>query len=136
MPKIMPNNDPKVFKGKYYYGLGRRKTAISKVRLYPGTGELFINGKKITEKKEKYLKPLILTSNTAIFNVSVVSKGGGMTGWADSINLAIARALIEKDKSLRQILKKNGFLMRDPRKVERKKPGLRKARRAPQWSKR
>ena len=136
MPKIMINNDPKVFKGKYFYGLGRRKTSISKVRLYQGTGELYINGKKITVDKKKYLKPLDLTSNSATFNVSVVSKGGGTTGWIDSINLAIARALIEKDKTLRQVLKKNGLLMRDPRKVERKKPGLLKARRAPQWSKR
>lgn len=136
MPKTSIYNDPKVFKGKYFYGLGRRKTAIAKVRLYQGTGELYINGKKINENKEQYLKALELTSDIKSYNISVVAKGGGTNGWIDSINLAIARALVDKDQSLRQIIKKNGLLSRDSRAVERKKPGLRKARRAPQWSKR
>jgi len=128
-------NDPKVFKGKYIYGLGRRKTSIAKVRLYPGSGSLMINGKERADK-EKYLKALVLTNNLIKFNVSVVAKGGGKTGWIDAINLGVARALVESDKNYRQLLKKHGLLKRDPREVERKKPGLRKARRAPQFSKR
>ena len=123
------------FKGKYFYGLGRRKTSIAKVRLYSGKGQLIINGKEIKNKAD-YLKPLTLTNNIDKFDVSVVVHGGGTTGQLDSVNLGSARALVEFDKDYRQLLKKHGLLKRDPRKVERKKAGLRKARRSPQWSKR
>lgn len=140
MEKLMINSkqiDPKVFKGKYFYGLGRRKTSIAKARIYPNKGgKLYINGKEIASNKNIYLKCLDLTNNLNNFNISIVANGGGKTGWIDAINLAVARALVEKDKNYRQILKKHGLLKRDPREVERKKPGLRKARRAPQWQKR
>lgn len=127
--------DPKVFKGKYFYGLGRRKTSIAKVRLYPGKGLFVVNGKEVKNSAD-YLKALELTNNLNNFNISAVVCGGGTTGQQDSINLGSARALVEYDIAYRQLLKKHGLLKRDPRKVERKKPGLRKARRAPQWSKR
>lgn len=130
----MPNNNLSL-KGKYYYGIGKRKTAISKARLYKGTGKFYINFKQITDNKS-YIKSLILTGNQKDFDVSVSISGGGKSSWIDATNLAIARALLEFDKNYRQILKKHGYLKRDPRKKERKKPGLKKARRAPQWQKR
>jgi len=125
-----------LFKGKYFYGIGRRKTSIAKVRLYNGNGQLAINSKIIDKSKEEYLEPLVLTSNAKKFDISIVANGGGKTGWKDAINLGLARALVEYDKNLRQILKKHGYISRDPRKIERKKPGLKKARKAPQWQKR
>ena len=134
MIKTKTINDPKVFKGKYYYGLGRRKTSIAKVRLYPGKGIIVVNGEE--KNNAKFIEVLKLTNNLDKFNISIVAYGGGFTGWKDAINLGIARALIEYDKNYRQLLKKHGFLKRDSRKVERKKPGLKKARRAPQWQKR
>lgn len=135
---MINKDNTKIFTGKYYYGLGRRKTSIAKIRLYPGKGVVVINGKNLEdlEKQNNYTQALVLTNNKNKFNVSVVVRGGGLTGWKDSINLACARALVNFDKNYRQILKKHGFLRRDPREVERKKPGLKKARRAPQWQKR
>jgi small subunit ribosomal protein S9 len=134
MNKIKKNYT--LFKGKYYYGLGRRKTAIARVRLYDGNGQLAINSKIIDQSKEGYLEPLILTNSLKKFDISIVANGGGKTGWKDAINLGVSRALVQFDKNLRQILKKHGFLSRDPREIERKKPGLKKARKAPQWQKR
>lgn len=132
----MLNNKSIKLEGKYFYAIGKRKTAISKVRLYKGDGKLYVNKKLIENDSEKYLKPLKLTGNTNLFDISVVISGGGISSWVDATNLGIARALIIYDKNYRQILKKHGFLKRDPRKKERKKPGLKKARRAPQWQKR
>lgn len=131
----MPNKNI-TLKGKYYYGIGKRKTAISKVRLYKGSGKLYINFKETTKDKKEYTKPLELTNNLKDFDISAKISGGGISSWTDATNLAIARALLEFDKNYRQILKKHGYLKRDPRKKERKKPGLKKARRAPQWQKR
>lgn len=130
-------NNPQL-KGKYYYGLGRRKTAIVKTRLYDGSGKLYVNQTEITDKelKDKYLKPLVLTGNNTKFDITVVANGGGAKAWIDATILAIARALIKYDKNYKQTLRKYDLLKRDPRMKERKKPGLRKARRAPQWSKR
>lgn len=122
-------------KGKYFYGLGRRKSAVAKVRLYEGKGRLIINNKDIKEKTE-YFKSLELTGNDKKFDISAHVSGGGKSSWIDAINLGVARALEVFDKEYRQTLKKHGLLKRDPRKKERKKPGLRKARRAPQFSKR
>lgn len=132
----MQNNQTLKLSGKYYYAIGKRKTAIAKARLYAGKGNLYVNGKKITDNVEKYMGPLKLTGNLKNFDVSIVACGGGISSWIDATNHAIARALISYDKNYRQILKKHGYLMRDPRKKERKKPGLKKARRAPQWQKR
>jgi small subunit ribosomal protein S9 len=123
--------------GKYYYGIGRRKTACAKVRMYDGKGNVYINNKKITSTQlENYTQPLIKTNQAKKFDLSIYLTGGGKSSSQDATSLGIARALIKYDKNFRQVLKKHGFLRRDPRQVERKKPGLKKARRAPQWKKR
>ena len=111
-------------KKEYYYGLGRRKEAISKVRLYIGKGEFTINGKKIEEIFSAYLiqrliQPLKLTGTENKFDISVVSSSGGKTGQAEATRLGISRALIEFNPELRTTLKKAGFLTRDPREKER-----------------
>ncbi len=128
---------------QYYYGTGKRKTAVARVRLYKnGKGDLTINGddgaKHFTLKKlfSVLNAPLRITSLTKKFDISVKVDGGGMVSQAEAIRHAIARALLEYDVALRLTLKKAGFLTRDPRVKERKKPGLKKARRAPQFSKR
>lgn len=132
-------------KGKYFYALGRRKTSIAQVRIYPMAGktaEFKINGKDLAQyltiKRFQIaaLSPLIALGLEGKFDISVKVFGGGINGQADAIKLGIARALVVKDEGLRKALKDKGFLTRDSRKVERKKPGLKKARRAPQWAKR
>lgn len=132
-------------KGKYFYALGRRKTSIAQVRIYPMAGkvaEFKINGKDLAQyltiKRFQIaaLAPLTCLGLEGKFDISVKVFGGGINGQADAIKLGIARALIAKDESCRKALKDKGFLTRDSRKVERKKPGLKKARRAPQWAKR
>jgi len=128
-------------KKEYYYGLGRRKEAISKVRLYIGKGEFTINGKKIEEIFSAYLiqrliQPLKLTGTENKFDISVVSSSGGKTGQAEATRLGISRALIEFNPELRTTLKKAGFLTREPKEKERKKYGLKRARKAPQFAKR
>lgn len=120
---------------KYYYGTGRRKTAVARVRLYAGT-----SGTKVNETEKvlpKFvLEPLETAGKVSDFGISAHVDGGGWSGQLQAIRLGIARALVEYNAELRTTLKKSGMLRRDPREVERKKPGLRKARRAPQWSKR
>jgi len=132
-------------KGKYFYALGRRKTSIAQVRLYPMAGkaaEFKVNGKDLAQyltiKRFQIaaLSPLTCLGLEEKFDISVKVFGGGINGQADAIKLGIARALVVKDESCRKALKDKGFLTRDSRKVERKKPGLKKARRAPQWAKR
>lgn len=132
------NQNSTYFVGKYYYGYGGRKTALAKIRLYQGNGTLIINNKKIVDNDytSECLKPLELTNKKNKFNISVLAKGGGKIAWIGAIQLGIARALLVFDKKLRPTLKKQGFLRRDPRIKERKKPGLKGARRAPQFSKR
>lgn len=131
-----------IFEGKYVAGLGRRKTAVARVRLYTkGKGIVMINGNKIEEYLNESetviaMQPLKLTSHLDDLNFSIVAKGGGKNGQADAIRLGITRALVLFDKELEVQLKAKGFTTRDARKKERKKPGLKKARKAPQWSKR
>ena len=126
----------------YYYGTGRRKNAIARVRLTEGSGKITINGKDIEEffgmetLKVIARQPLTVTNTTSKYDVIVKVTGGGFTGQAGAIRHGIARALNEANAELRPALKSNGFLTRDPRMKERKKYGLKKARKAPQFSKR
>ena len=126
-----------------FWGVGRRKKAIARVRLIPGgTGNIIINGRTIDEYcdvdtlKLVIRQPLVLTGKESAYDVFVNVQGGGFTGQAGAIRHGIARALIVAEPELRAELKKAGFLTRDPRMKERKKYGLKKARRAPQFSKR
>lgn len=125
-----------------YYGTGRRKSSVARVYLVPGTGKVTINKKDIEEYfgletlKLIVRQPLETTGTVGKFDVLVNVHGGGTTGQAGAIRHGIARALIEADADFRAPLKKAGFLSRDPRMKERKKYGLKAARRAPQFSKR
>ena len=125
-----------------YYGTGRRKSSVARVYLMPGTGKVTINKKDMDDYfgfdtiKVIARQPLELTSTADKFDVLVNVHGGGYTGQAGAIRHGIARALLEADPELRPVLKKAGFLTRDPRMKERKKYGLKAARRAPQFSKR
>ncbi len=126
-----------------YWGTGRRKSAIARVRLIPGgTGAITINGRSIDEYcdldtlKLIIRQPLVLTETESKYDVFVNVTGGGFTGQAGAIRHGVARALVVAEPELRPALKKAGFLTRDPRMKERKKYGLKKARRAPQFSKR
>ena len=126
----------------YYYGTGRRKNAIARVRLTEGSGNITINGKDIEEffgmetLKVIARQPLTVTNTTSKYDVIVKVTGGGFTGQAGAIRHGIARALNEANIEFRPALKQNGFLTRDPRMKERNKYGLKKARKAPQFSKR
>ncbi len=130
------------FKGKYISVVGKRKTAVARVRLYKkGKGVIIVNGDKYSkyfsqDKVAIIQQPLKLTSLSRDLNISVVVNGGGIRSQAEAIRHGISRALIEMDEKLKDQIKTKGFLKRDPRKKERKKPGLKKARKAPQWSKR
>ena len=125
-----------------YQAVGRRKKAIARVRLVPGSGVVTINGRGIDDYfgletlKLIVRQPLTLTETTEKFDIVCRVNGGGVTGQAGAIRHGISRALLQYDEALRPALKKAGFLTRDPRMKERKKPGLKKARRAPQFSKR
>lgn len=128
---------------KYVQTIGRRKTAIAQVRLYAGgSGKVTINGRDIEEyfknetARQNALAPLKEVGKLEMVDVTVRAVGGGLTGQSDAIKMGIARALIKDDESLKMTVKSNGFLTRDPRKKERKKFGLRGARRAKQWRKR
>ena len=121
-------------KVKYYYGTGRRKHSVARVRLYPGNGSITINGRSIDEYFG--LDTLNLTDNMDKLDVICTVTGGGVTGQAGAIRHGISRALLVFSPELRPVLKKAGFLTRDPRMKERKKYGLKAARRAPQFSKR
>ena len=122
--------------------LGRRKTAVARLYMTPGKGEIIINGREIKEYFPSEIlqiivnQPFALTKTEGAYDVKVNVDGGGIKGQAEAIRLAISRALQEIDSELRPPLKKEGFLTRDPRMVERKKPGRRKARRKFQFSKR
>ena len=125
-----------------YYGTGRRKKSIARVYLVPGKGEITINKRSIDDYfgletlKVIVRQPLVATDNVEKFDVLVTVKGGGYTGQAGAVRHGIARALLQADPEYRPVLKKAGFLTRDPRMKERKKYGLKAARRAPQFSKR
>ena len=126
----------------YYYGLGRRKNSVARVRLYPGDGSIQVNGKPAEEwfsrdEQRRLIKePLFATGMQNSFSAQVKCNGGGRTGWAGAIRLGIARALLASDEGLRRQLRQAGMLTRDPRAKERKKPGLKRARKAPQYTKR
>ena len=125
-----------------FYGTGRRKKSIARVYLVPGTGNITINKRSIDEYfgletlKVVVRQPLVATDNVEKFDVLVNVHGGGYTGQAGAIRHGIARALLKADNDYRPVLKKAGYLTRDPRMKERKKYGLKGARRAPQFSKR
>jgi small subunit ribosomal protein S9 len=125
-----------------YYGTGRRKESIARVRLVPGDGRIVVNGRDMDEYfgmetlKAIVRQPLVLTDTANRYDVLVNVHGGGFTGQAGAIRHGIARALLKVDPDLRPTLKRAGFLTRDPRMKERKKYGLKNARRAPQFSKR
>ena len=126
----------------YFYGTGRRKKSVARVRLYPGTGVMTVNGKSLDEYfgletlKLIIAQPFGATENEGKFDVVVRVVGGGLSGQAGAIRHGIARALVAADAANRPALKKAGYLTRDPRMKERKKYGLKGARRAPQFSKR
>ena len=125
-----------------FYGTGRRKKSIARVYLTPGTGKITVNKRDIEEYfgletlKVVVRQPLTATETLDKFDVTVIVRGGGFTGQAGAIRHGIARALCKADGEYRPTLKKAGYLTRDPRMKERKKPGLKAARRAPQFSKR
>lgn len=125
-----------------YYGTGRRKSSVARVFMTPGKGNITINKRTIDDYfgletlKVIVNQPLVATNTTGQFDLKITVKGGGTTGQAGAIRQGIARALVEADPELRAVLKKEGYLTRDSRMKERKKYGLKKARRAPQFSKR
>jgi len=125
-----------------FWGTGRRKKAIARVILTHGAGKITVNGRTLDEYfgldtlKLIVNQPLVLTDNTSKYDIAVNVQGGGYTGQAGAIRHGISRALLEADIAVKPLLKKEGFLTRDPRMKERKKYGLKKARRAPQFSKR
>ncbi len=126
----------------YFYGTGRRKSSVARVRLLPGSGNVTINGRAMDEYfgletlRMLVRQPMELTGTMGKYDVIVNVVGGGVSGQAGAIRHGITRALIESDETLKPILKKAGFVTRDPRMKERKKYGLKAARRAPQFSKR
>ena len=129
-------------KVKYYYGTGRRKHSVASVRIIPGSGNVTINGRGIDDYfghetlKLIVRQPLALTENLDKFDIVCTVAGGGVTGQAGAIRHGLSRALLQASDDFRPLLKKEGFLTRDPRMKERKKYGLKAARRAPQFSKR
>ena len=128
--------------GHYFYANGKRKTSVARVRLYEnGKGEIIVNNKLITEYFFGELissvkAPLKIANALKLFDITALVTGGGVSSQADAVRHGISKALLEYDPELRSQLKKAGFLTRDSRVKERKKPGLKRARRAPQWAKR
>ncbi len=135
---------PMSFPGTYHYAVGRRKAATAVVRLYAGTGTVLVNNKTIVDYFgsgnqriiDEALAPLRATANESRYNVTVLTTGGGVHGQAGAIRLGIARALDKANPDQHTMLKTAGLLTRDPREKERKKPGLRRARKRPQYTKR
>jgi small subunit ribosomal protein S9 len=129
---------------RYYQGTGRRKTSVARVRVYPdGQGEVMINGRTLREHfgarvlyEKMVLDPLRLVNMDKTLNVTALVRGGGDTGQAGAVRFGLARALVQMDANLRPVLKKAGMLTRDPRVKERKKPGLKRARKRPTYTKR
>src|SRR5215207_7545273 len=127
---------------QYFYGTGRRKTSVARVRLYPGTGTVIVNGRPLEEvfprelHQMQVLSPLRATGNQGKFNIQAKCEGGGISGWAGAIAHGVARALVDFDESAKPALRRQGLLTRDSRMKERKKYGLKRARKAPQYTKR
>jgi small subunit ribosomal protein S9 len=129
--------------GQYYEGIGRRKTSTARVRLHTGgTGTIMVNDKPVEQyfgrqtDAQNVAAPLKLAGVDKRFDVTVKVSGGGDTGQADAVAMGVARALLESDPELKPMLRKAGYLTRDARAKERKKPGLKRARKAPQYTKR
>ncbi len=126
----------------YFYGTGRRKTAVAQVRLSPGSGAIIINGVPYEdlfprlEHRQVVIKPLLVTDSLGKYNAVVKVAGGGISGQSGAISHGIARALVRVDENLKPTLRQNGLLTRDSRVKERKKAGLKRARKAPQYTKR
>ncbi len=139
---IVLTEKPKVPAGRYIFATGRRKTAVANIRLFSGTGEIVVNKKKFdvyfdhSSMRDEAVRPLALTGLLGDFYFTATVNGGGIKAQSEAVRHGIAQALASMNEDLRNVLKKNGFLTRDDRKKERKKPGLRRARRAPQWAKR
>jgi len=131
-----------VREGKYFYANGKRKTSVARVRMYEnGKGEIAVNNKPVDEYFFGSLignvtAPLKLANATKMFDITVLVVGGGVSSQSEAIRHGISKALLEYDPELRKMLRQAGFLTRDSRNKERKKPGLKRARRAPQWAKR
>jgi len=129
-------------KQSYFYGTGRRKTATARVKLSAGSGAIIVNGTPYEERfpslehRRAILRPLVVTGNTGKLNIVVAVEGGGVSGQSGAISHGISRALVKMSDSLKAPLRQNGLLTRDSRAKERKKPGLRRARKAPQYTKR
>jgi len=129
-------------KQAYFYGTGKRKMSIARVRLMPGNGAIIINGTPYEELFSRPLhrrtirQPLLVTENADKYNVVAKVEGGGVSGQSGALSHGIARALVVADERLRPVLRKHGLLTRDSRVKERKKPGLKRARKAPQYTKR
>ncbi len=129
-------------KQAYFYGTGRRKTAIARVKLMPGNGTIIINGipyeDLVTrpELRRRILQPLAATESVSKYNIVAKVEGGGISAQSGALSQGIARALVVVDEKLKAVLRKNGYLTRDSREKERKKPGLKRARKAPQYTKR
>jgi small subunit ribosomal protein S9 len=128
--------------GEYYEGIGRRKTSIARVRLIPGGNSIVINDKPGDEyfgrEIDRFMltSPLVATRTQGQYGISVKVEGGGITGQAEAVRMGVARALLAIDPNFRQALRQAGYLTRDSRAKERKKPGLKRARKAPQYTKR
>ena len=128
--------------GHYFEAVGRRKTATARVRLFSGEGQIVVNGRSVDEYFDREIdilhlrEPLEATNTAGSFDVSVLVKGGGISGQAGAVRHGIARALAVADPNMRPELRRAGYLTRDARSKERKKPGLKRARKAPQYTKR
>ena len=123
-------------KKPYFYGTGRRKKSVARVRVYEGTGNITINGRDIDDYFGLETQPMMLTDTLGKYDIVATVVGGGVSGQAGAIRHGLARAMIKLDEGMRPTLKKAGLLTRDPRMKERKKYGLKAARKAPQFSKR
>jgi small subunit ribosomal protein S9 len=129
-------------KQSYFYGTGRRKTAVARVRLMPGNGAIIIDGTPLEERfpsiehQRRILQPFQVTETTGKYNAVIKVEGGGETGQSGAISHGISRALVRADENFKSALRSQGLLTRDARAKERKKPGLRRARKAPQYTKR
>ncbi|MSQ09762.1 MAG: 30S ribosomal protein S9 [Dehalococcoidia bacterium] len=127
----------------YFYAVGRRKTAVAQVRLFPnGNGTVIVNGKPLSDilprplHQHAVMNPFVATETMGKYNVTIKASGGGLTGWADAICMGVARALVVSNEGFRLPLRRHGLLTRDARAKERKKYGLKRARKAPQYTKR
>lgn len=129
-------NEKTKLSGKYFEAVGRRKRAIARVRLYDGKGLFYKNNQLITNNSTTISSPLVLIGMANKFDISIKVTGGGIKSQEEAVRHALSRALVKSDETLKPSLRKAGFMTRDPREKERKKPGLKRARRAPQWQKR